>query len=97
MTTVIEAEFEKARLKIWFQGMSTSRNIENVVMIRHAGNVMTIKTSEGKELFVNFDFEIVQRLLLQKTSHSGGTSTRKKCEQLGFDSYETIIIGESED
>lgn len=41
-------------------------------------------------------FEIVQRLLLQGTSHSGGTSTRKKCEQLGFDSYETIIIGENE-
>src|SRR5699024_5503322 len=41
-------------------------------------------------------FEIVQNLLLCRTRHGGGTSTREKCEKLGFDSYETIIIGGSE-
>jgi len=30
---------------------------------------------------------------LQRTRHSGGTSTIAKCEQLGFDSGETIVIG----
>lgn len=30
-------------------------------------------------------FEIVQRLFLDKTMHSGGTSTRKKMEELGID------------
>ena len=29
-------------------------------------------------------FEIVQRLFLWETSHSGGTSTRKKCAELGI-------------
>ena len=32
-------------------------------------------------------FEIVQRLLLYHTNHSGGTSTREKCAQIGFDSW----------
>lgn len=30
-------------------------------------------------------FEIVQELFLQHTSHSGGTSTREKCRELGID------------
>lgn len=30
-------------------------------------------------------FEIVQRLLLECTTHGGGTSTRAKCRELGFD------------
>jgi hypothetical protein len=37
-------------------------------------------------------FEIVNKLLLYRTSHSGGTSTRKKCKQLGYDSSERIIF-----
>lgn len=41
-------------------------------------------------------FEIVQTLLLWRTSHGGGTSTREKCEKLGFDSYGTVTIGEIE-
>lgn len=39
-------------------------------------------------------FEIVQTLLLSRTSHGGGASTRKKCTQLGIDSYEEFYIGE---
>lgn len=35
-------------------------------------------------------FNIVQELFLFGTSHSGGTSTRAKCEQLGVDSSEEI-------
>lgn len=37
-------------------------------------------------------FEIVQRLLLWKTHHSGGTSTIEKCRELGFDSSDTVIF-----
>lgn len=29
-------------------------------------------------------FHIVQKLFLQNTSHSGGTSTRQKCQELGI-------------
>ncbi len=35
-------------------------------------------------------FEIVQRLLLYHTSHSGGTSTRAKCRELGFDPSQCV-------
>lgn len=35
-------------------------------------------------------FNIVQKLFLLGTNHSGGTSTRAKCEQLGVDSAEEI-------
>ncbi len=35
-------------------------------------------------------FRIVQELFLLGTNHSGGTSTRAKCEQLGVDSAEEI-------
>lgn len=35
-------------------------------------------------------FSIVQELFLRGTNHSGGTSTRAKCEQLGVDSSEEI-------
>lgn len=52
--------------------------------------------SENKEEVPQFNysyFEIVQQLLLWRTSHGGGTSTREKCDKLGFDSYETVIIG----
>ena len=35
-------------------------------------------------------FRIVQELFLLCTNHSGGTSTRAKCEQLGVDSSEEI-------
>lgn len=34
--------------------------------------------------------EIVNRLLLSRTTHSGGTSTRQKCKELGLDSSKSI-------
>ena len=34
--------------------------------------------------------EIVNRLLLSTTTHSGGTSTRQKCKELGLDSSKSI-------
>lgn len=41
-------------------------------------------------------FEMVQRLFLQNTSHSGGTSTRKKCEELGVPDDVVIELDWSE-
>ena len=38
----------------------------------------------------NSYFSIVQELFLIGTNHSGGTSTKAKCEQLGVDSAEEI-------
>lgn len=37
-------------------------------------------------------FHIVNRLLLWKTSHSGGASTREKCDELGFDSSDCVTF-----
>lgn len=34
--------------------------------------------------------EIVNRLLLSTTTHSGDTSTRQKCKELGLDSSKSI-------
>lgn len=41
-------------------------------------------------------FRIVQKLFLLYTNHSGGTSTRAKCEQLGVDWGEEISFDWSE-
>ena len=47
-------------------------------------------------------FRIVQKLFLFGTNHSGGTSTRAKCEQLGVDwgeeiSFDWSEVGEDDD
>ena len=42
-------------------------------------------------------FNIVQELLLFGTSHSGGTCTRAKCEQLGVDSSDEIEFSFGDD
>ena len=42
-------------------------------------------------------FRIVQELFLLHTNHSGGTSTRAKCEQLGVDWGEEISFNWSEE
>lgn len=59
--------------------------------------MMDVEHTEGVPVLNYSYFEIVQTLLLMRTGHSGGTSTRAKCEQLGLDSFEEIIIGERED
>ena len=38
-------------------------------------------------------FHIIQRLFLFNTNHSGGTSTREKCRELGLDSGEEVTFG----
>lgn len=48
------------------------------------------KRSECELGFSLTYFEIVQRLLLYHTSHSGGTSTQAKCCELGFDPSEYV-------
>ena len=42
-------------------------------------------------------FRIVQKLFLVGTRHSGGTSTRAKCKQLGVDSSAEIIFDWSDE
>lgn len=42
-------------------------------------------------------FNIVQELFLFGTSHSGGTSTRAKCEQLGVDSSDEVEFSFGDD
>ena len=42
-------------------------------------------------------FRIVQELFLLHTNHSGGTSTRAKCEKLGVDSAEEIEFNWSDE
>lgn len=64
--------------------------------MEHMGFEYNVEDEEEVPRFRYTYFEIIQKLLLARTSYSGGTSTREKCEQLGFDSYETIIIGENE-
>lgn len=55
---------------------------------------MNIVPENDEERFVtNFTyFGIVQRLLLWKTSHSGGTSTMEKCQELGFDPGDMVCF-----
>lgn len=59
---------------------------------------MGFEYSEEEKPLLGYNyFEIVQQLLLFKTSHSGGTSTVAKCKQLGFDAYEEIIFKQEEE
>lgn len=41
--------------------------------------------------------EIVERLFLMNTSHSGGTSQRMKCAELGIDTDNMVEFGFSEE
>lgn len=50
---------------------------------------------ERPEFYYSY-FEIIQKLLLSRTRHSGGTSTRAKCEQLGLNPYANVVIRERE-
>lgn len=38
------------------------------------------------------NFEIVNKLFLSTTTHSGGTSTRQKCKELGLDSADNVVF-----
>lgn len=53
---------------------------------------------EEKQPFCMSYFHIVNRLFLWHTSHSGGTSTRAKCAELGIDdSSESVLFHVWED
>ncbi len=46
---------------------------------------------EDERFGINYQVtEIVERLFLRHTSHSGGTSQAMKCRELGLDPYKTM-------
>lgn len=49
----MEAKFENATIKVWFNSQHTSRNFKNVVRIVHEGNSVLITTSEGHHHILN--------------------------------------------
>lgn len=57
---------------------------------QHGEDAIEELDKEERFCFKKSYFRIVQELFLLGTSHSGGTSTRAKCEQLGVDSAEEI-------
>ena len=57
---------------------------------QHGENVIEELDEENRFCFKKSYFSIVQELFLSGTHHSGGTSTRAKCEQLGVDSAEKV-------
>ena len=57
---------------------------------QHGENAIEELDEEERFCFRKSYFSIVQKLFLSGTNHSGGTSTRAKCGQLGVDSTEEI-------
>ena len=57
---------------------------------QHGEGAIDELDEEERFCFRKSYFRIVQELFLLGTNHSGGTSTRAKCEQLGVDSAEEI-------
>lgn len=57
---------------------------------QHGEDAIKELDEEERFCFRKSHFSIVQELFLLGTHHSGGTSTRAKCEQLGVDSSEEI-------
>lgn len=57
---------------------------------QHGEDAIEKLDEEERFCFKKSYFRIVQELFLLCTHHSGGTSTRAKCEQLGVDSSEEI-------
>lgn len=52
------------------------------------------KQAEDEECFSTYFYpaHIVERLFLWNTGHSGGTSQRLKCRELGIDDNKTVIF-----
>lgn len=57
---------------------------------QHGEDAIEELDEEERFCFKKSYFRIVQELFLLGTNHSGGTSTKAKCEQLGVDSSEEI-------
>lgn len=51
----MEAVFENATIKVWFNSQSTSRNFKNVVTIIHSDNSVLITTKEGMHHILNMN------------------------------------------
>ncbi len=49
----MEAKFDNATIKVWFNSQHTSRNFINVVSILHEGNSVLITTKEGHYHILN--------------------------------------------
>ena len=49
----MEAKFENATIKVWFNSQHTSRNFKNVIRIVHEGNSVLVTTSEGHHHILN--------------------------------------------
>lgn len=49
----MKAEFDNARIKVWFNSQHTSRNFENVKTIIHEGNSVLITTTKGHHHIIN--------------------------------------------
>ena len=64
---------------------------------QHGEDAIEELDEEERFCFKKSYFRIVQELFLLGTNHSGGTSTRAKCEQLGVDSAEEIEFDWSDD
>ena len=50
----MQAKFNKATIKVWFNSQGTSRNFYNVISILQKGNSALISTSEGDQHIINF-------------------------------------------
>ena len=57
---------------------------------QHGEDAIEELDEEERFCFRKTYFHIVQELFILGTNHSGGTSTRAKCEQLGVDSSDAI-------
>lgn len=64
---------------------------------QHGEDAIEELDEEERFCFKKSYFCIVQELFLLGTHHSGGTSTRAKCEQLGVDSAEEIELDWSDE
>ena len=64
---------------------------------QHGEDAIKELDEEERFCFRKSYFHIVQKLFLLCTNHSGGTSTRAKCEQLGVDSSDEIEFSFGDD
>lgn len=49
----MKAEFNKSKIKVWFTGLGTSRNFNNVTEIIMSENSYLIKTAEGNQYILS--------------------------------------------
>lgn len=51
----MEAKFNNATIKVWFNSQGTSRNFYKVKSILQKGNSALISTSDGDQHIINFN------------------------------------------